>query len=100
MVRISSVLFEYQTNRTISRTKSEMEKLWMELPLFFFFDFHFVYTLRATKTCSAAIASHIPVIVGLRSQFKYSTWDFTGITNPSCIKKTRLFKNHSDLKSL
>ena len=30
----------------------------------------------------------------LRSQFKYSTSDFTGISNPSCIKNARLFKKH------
>ena len=28
---VCSVLFKYQTNRNISRTKSEFEKLWMEL---------------------------------------------------------------------
>ena len=37
-------------------------------------------------------------IVGLRSQFKYSTSDLTGITNPSCIKKARLFKKPSDFE--
>ena len=28
---VGSVLFTYQTNRNISRTKSDMEKLYMEL---------------------------------------------------------------------
>ena len=38
------------------------------------------------------------VLVGLRSQFKYSTSDFTVITKPSYIKKARLFKKHSDFE--
>ena len=37
-------------------------------------------------------------VVGLRSQFKYSTSDFTGITKPSCTKKASLFKKHSDFE--
>ena len=44
---------------------------------------------------------YFTVLVGLRSQFKYSTSDFiTGITKPSCIKKARLFKKHSDFEIL
>ena len=43
---------------------------------------------------------YFKVLVGLRSQFKYSTSDFTGITKPSCIKKARLFKKHSDFEIL
>ena len=41
---------------------------------------------------------YFKVLVGLRSQFKYSTSDFIGITKPSCIKKARLFKKHSDFE--
>ena len=40
----------------------------------------------------------ILLLVGLRSQFKYSTSDFTVITKPSYIKKARLFKKHSDFE--
>ena len=39
---------------------------------------------------------YFKVLVGLRSQFKCSTSDFTGITKPSCIKKARLFKKYSE----
>ena len=39
---------------------------------------------------------YFKVLVGLRSQFKYSTSDFTGITKSSCNKKARLFKKQSD----
>ena len=35
---------------------------------------------------------YFKVLVDLRSQFKYSTSDFTWITKPSCIKK------HSDFE--
>ena len=33
------------------------------------------------------ILKYFKVLAGLRSQFEYSTSDFTGITKPSCIKK-------------
>ena len=44
------------------------------------------------------ILKYFKVLAGLRSQFEYSTSDFTGITKPSCIKKARLFKKHSDFE--
>ena len=34
---------------------------------------------------------YFKVLVGLRSQFKYSTSNSTGITNPLCIKKNSDF---------
>ena len=49
---------------------------------------------KGHKNCLAAtcgpraIGLHIPVLVGLRSLFKYSTSNFTEITNPSGIKNT------------
>ena len=36
------------------------------------------------------ILKYFKVLAGLRSQFEYSTSDFTGITMPSCIKIKRL----------
>ena len=44
------------------------------------------------------LLKYFKVLVGLRSQFKYSTSDFTGTTKPECIKKARLFKQHSDFE--
>ena len=35
---------------------------------------------------------YFKVLVGFRSQFRYSTSDFTGITKPSCIKKGSPFQ--------
>ena len=36
--------------------------------------------------------------MSLRSQFKYSTSDFTGISKSESIKKARLFKTLSDFE--
>ena len=41
---------------------------------------------------------YLKVLVGLRSQFRYSTSDFTVITKPLSIKKARLFKKHPDFE--
>ena len=57
-------------------------------------DFKVLVPLKYFKVLVSL--KYFKVLVGLRSQFKYS--DFTGITKPSCIKKTRLFKKHSDFE--
>ena len=54
-------------------------------------DFKVLVPLRYFKVLVPL--KYFKVLVGLRSQFKYS-----GITKPSCIKKARHFKKHSDFE--
>ena len=59
---------------------------------------------KGTSTLKFSVKVLVPLkYANLRSQFKYSTSDFTGISNPSCIKNARLrlafSKSTRDLKS-
>ena len=57
-----------------------------------------IYDNKTVDFKVLVLLKYFKVLVGLRSQFKYSTLDFTGITKPSCSKTARLFKKHSDFE--